>query len=366
MPKPVRIVWLAALAGPLVFSPAPSRAQVPAADSHPAAKAENLYRVLIDKQDPFGTDAKRPPGNDNVFMVTALLDPADEALGATIEPVGDELRAQLGLPEGQGLLVASLAGEGPAAQAGLQPNDVLVELADKPLGKKDDLTQQLKSAGEGPVPLKLIRAGKPVTLRIRPVYRVTLGPAGEEKTEYYIGVAVSAPSDALRAHLGIERGLVATEVVKDSPAEKAGVKVHDVLVEIDGKPLDRTETLVQQVQAARDKAMELKLLRAGKERTLQVTPAPRKVQAQPARHREALRLWSLGQQAHPQWYRNQPGQPLLDPQGRLGAARSLLNQVGADPVGKRLDDLDRELKALRKAVDDLRDALKSSPARGRD
>src|SRR5262249_14852196 len=161
-----------------------------------------------------------------------------------------------------GLLVASLAGEGPAAQAGLQPNDVLVELADKPLGKKDDLTQQLKSAGEGPVPLKLIRAGKPVTLRIRPVYPVTLSPAREEKTEYYIGVSVSAPSDALRAHLGIERGLVATEVVKDSPAEKAGVKVHDVLVEINGKPLDRTETLVQQVQAARDKAMELKLLRA--------------------------------------------------------------------------------------------------------
>jgi hypothetical protein len=319
----------------------------------------------------------QPAINLDGQFVFEVRDPSDETLGATLEPVGDSLRAQLGLPNGQGLVVASLVGDGPAAQAGLKEKDILLALSERPLGKVDDLTLQLKEAGEKDVPLQLLRAGKPMTLRVRPVYRVTLGAAGQEKTDYFIGVSVDPPDDTLRAHLDLkeDQGLVANEVVADSPAAKAGVKPHDILLELGGKPLTNAEVLVAQVQAAKDQPAPLKLLRAGKPLTLQVTPERRTVQA---RTPHTYRLWSLGQQAHPGMFRTYGGIGTgrnFGAQGGMGRNPYLLNQPWhqvpqpeadeSQRLGRRIDDLDKDLKALRKAVEELRDAVKASGDRGR-
>src|SRR5262249_13389194 len=108
------------------------------------------------------------------YLVTTFRDPADETLGATLEPVADLLRAQLELPPDRGLMVAAVTGDGPAARAGLEQNDILLTLADKPLAKADDLSEHLKAAGKSPLTLKLLRKGKPVVLSVRPVFQVTL------------------------------------------------------------------------------------------------------------------------------------------------------------------------------------------------
>jgi hypothetical protein len=127
------------------------------------------------------------------------------------------------------------------------------------------------------------------------------------------------------------------------------VKVHDILLELDGKPLDSPETLVAQVQAAANKATPLKLLRAGKPLTVSITPELRTVET-PNPHM-ALRFWTVDEyhQPHsnvrwydPHWKGNVPGTP------------------GDDPVDKRLDHLDQELKALRQSIDELREAIKAS------
>jgi serine protease Do len=293
-------------------------------------------------------------------LLAVFHDPADAALGATLEPVSDALRAQLGIPGGQGLVVVSLAGDGPAAEAGLKQNDILLNLADKPLASTDDLPKQLKAAGEAPVSLRLVRSGKPVTVQVRPVYRVTLGPVGEKKSDYYIGVSVAHPDDALRAHVELPAGvgLVANEVVSNSPAEKVGVKIHDILLELDGKPLDSPETLVAQVQAARNNATPLKLLRAGKPLTLSITPELRPVE--PAPYHEAMRFWSVNQPFHPHAGLNPAGHPWGTLRGNLWY------KANEDPADKRLDRLDQELKALRQAIDELRDSFKADRAKGRD
>ena len=51
---------------------------------------------------------------------------------------------------------------------------------------------------------------------------------------YRIGVTLSEADDTLRSHLKLaaSEGLVVTEVVNDSPAAKMGVKLHDVLTEV--------------------------------------------------------------------------------------------------------------------------------------
>src|SRR5262245_49317730 len=54
------------------------------------------------------------------WTIARLWDSADDLLGATLQPVGDTLRAQLDIPAGQGLVVEGLRGDGASAQVGLQ------------------------------------------------------------------------------------------------------------------------------------------------------------------------------------------------------------------------------------------------------
>jgi S1-C subfamily serine protease len=48
--------------------------------------------------------------------------------------------------------------------------------------------------------------------------------------------------------------VIVTEVISRSPAEKAGVKKDDILLDLNCHPVENPETLTRLVQAARDQA----------------------------------------------------------------------------------------------------------------
>jgi C-terminal processing protease CtpA/Prc len=181
------------------------------------------------------------------------------------------------------------------------------------------------------------------------MYQVSLAPAVEPHPTYYIGVSVSAPDDALRAHLQIPagQGLLATEIIADSPAARAGVRVHDVLLSLNGKTIDSTENFIKAVQETEGKASTLVVLRAGEQTSIAVTPQVRKDDAQ--RYHEAVRLWTIGQQAHPNLYQNT----------NQNMSNWYRTPYRVDLETKRLADIESELKSLRKSVEELKDALKA-------
>jgi serine protease Do len=343
---------LVALLGMIFIGAYPTRAQ----------EATTLKAVIQAVPDQAQTVLQANPEVDWLF---ALRDTADDMLGANLQPVGDALRAQIDIPSGQGLVVEGLRGDGACAQAGLQQNDILLSLADKPLGTVGDLIKQLKAAGESPVPLHILRAGKPVTIQVRPIYRVTLGPVGEQKTEHYIGISVVGPNDATRAQLGLPEGvgMVVNEVEKGSPAEKAGVKKYDIVLELDGKPIDSPESLKRQVQAAQKPPANLHILRAGKPMTISILAATRKVEAGPNpeagyrmlllnRAEGDLARLALGTtlQSGPVDF-NQSVQKSLVQNGHL---------VDANDLRQRLDHLEKELTAVRTALDKINETLKAN------
>ena len=92
----------------------------------------------------------------------------------------------------------------------------------------------------------------------------------------YLGVAtqpVSLPP-AIRGKVGTgqEAGLMLVSVEADGPAEKSGLLIGDILVTIDGKPLNTAEDLLAQLSSGRAGQMaNFKLVRAGEVRDLQVT-----------------------------------------------------------------------------------------------
>jgi hypothetical protein len=151
-------------------------------------------------------------------------------LGVAIEEASEALGAQLGLAPGVGLLVTYVAPDSPAAKAGLEKNDVLVELEGQALVHPAQLRKLVQVRKEGDtVELTFYRAGKKQTASATLVkappglglledgealkgdlYALThqfrTPPAGEAYHE-----AMKAYRDSL-GHLKIDQGKVQEEV----------------------------------------------------------------------------------------------------------------------------------------------------------
>jgi|GEM_PF-6653182 len=204
--------------------------------------------------------------------------PGNSLLGATLNPVEDSVRAQLNIPAGQGLVVSTVSEGGACATVGLKSFDIIVSLADKPIGKSEDLSKALLELGTKTGTLKVLRAGKKVDIAVKPVPLVTMGVPANEPSDYFIGVSIDAVDEVLRKALQLAdgKGVCITEVIADSPAEKAGFKKYDLITQIDGKPVDNADHLRATVQKAKARALKIGLIREGKAQSITVTPVVRK------------------------------------------------------------------------------------------
>ena len=100
----------------------------------------------------------------------------------------------------------------------------------------------------------------------------------------WIGVSCEPVPDALRAHVDLKegQGLMVTKVMPGSPAEKAGLAVHDILLKVNGDPLKSRESLIQAVSDAGEQGVQLEWLHKGETRTQAVRPVKRPEQLAPA------------------------------------------------------------------------------------
>lgn len=111
-------------------------------------------------------------------------------LGGAI-PAEHPLRAQLDLPEHQGLLVANVMPDGPAAKAGLKKNDILLKANNNDLHEMKDLVELVMSEGakKGQITLEVLRHNKRETIYLKPEER----PANAQMPEGVIGGLEGGP-----------------------------------------------------------------------------------------------------------------------------------------------------------------------------
>jgi hypothetical protein len=288
----------------------------------------------------------------------------DRGSSATMAPADEALRAQLKLPKDQGLIVTMVAPGSPEAAAGIEANDVLLQLEKDrgpsiALGKPEDLNG-LKGAGDGPMTLVLLRRGQQVKLKVQPRITVNLGPVRPEPPSYWIGVSVGTIEPALRAQLQVPegQGLIVINVVKVSPAATAGIQANDILLKLDGEDLTDQTRLIQIVQAKEKKTVPLEFLRAGKRQTVEITPQPRTMtwdEPKPAVFDFAYPgAINAGQgqvnSPHGTWFFDYDASrgPLTIHQPSQKEARD-----GDPTTTRRLDELSAQIKELRQAIDAL-------------
>jgi membrane-associated protease RseP (regulator of RpoE activity) len=108
----------------------------------------------------------------------------------------------------------------------------------------------------------------------------------QEAPHYWIGLLGGLITDdhPLRAHLDLpaDQGLLVADVVPNSPASKAGVKKHDILLKANDTPLKAMSDLVELVTTEGEKKgqISLEVFRRGERETIYVTPDQRPADAQ--------------------------------------------------------------------------------------
>lgn len=93
-------------------------------------------------------------------------------LASQTVPIETRLRRALGITQRSGVLVSEAAPGGPAAQAGLQPGDVVIGFAGAPVASVDDLHRLLTGERAGtPVPVEIVRRARREILEVTPEER---------------------------------------------------------------------------------------------------------------------------------------------------------------------------------------------------
>lgn len=94
--------------------------------------------------------------------------PSRRSLGIAVVPpqVAHRLRAAVGLPERDGLLVREVDADGPAAGAGIREGDLIVAAGGRAMGGVDDLHDVLDQWDESAIDLSIVRGSDELTVTI--------------------------------------------------------------------------------------------------------------------------------------------------------------------------------------------------------
>ena len=125
--------------------------------------------IVTDKNGRVTIDGAEPPASpdqpDNAPPPDASQDQGGW-LGVHTVPLHDALRDQLDIPQDKGILIEFVAANGPAAKAGLQPNDIILSLNNKPVSDVADFKARLKSLPKGTsISMDCLRKGKTLPIK---------------------------------------------------------------------------------------------------------------------------------------------------------------------------------------------------------
>jgi serine protease Do len=196
-------------------------------------------------------------------------------LGVRIQTVSDDIAENLGLSEVAGALVAGVTPGGPAAEAAIEPGDVILEfdgkkidrmrnlpriVAETPIGKKVQVVIWRKgeqrtlevALGELPEDEQLAELGQPQT-----------PPETTSAKVAELGITVQPINDELRQQYQLAQasnGVVITEVVPDSAAAAENLRPGDVITEVNQEEVKTPAEVVAKVGKVKQEGKKSVLL----------------------------------------------------------------------------------------------------------
>jgi serine protease Do len=246
-----------------------------------------------------------------VLTAPVLAAPTQKAwLGVTTQELSDELRDALDI-KNDGVLVNRVLTGSPAEKAGLRKGDVIISFNDRSVDSPPALADAVQTAGVGAsVNLRVVRRGSIQNLSARLASRpdslddedrdgsVRVWRNGREihpddmdfhgleglrhldglgtmpRMMVYgrgrLGIRTTSLNSDLTSYFGGTngKGALVLEVLKDTPAEKAGIKAGDVITRVDNQDVEDSDDLVRALRDEEGK-VTIALVRKGVKRTVE-------------------------------------------------------------------------------------------------
>jgi len=173
-------------------------------------------------------------------------------LGVVIQNVNQGLADSFGLPQPEGALVSTIEKGGAAAQAGIEPGDVILKLNGQPT-----------SATELPASIAMMNPGSTVNLEVwrnhaTRTVAVKLGAMEDKRTASAsthtggggkLGLAVRPLTSQEKAQANTQHGVLVEKAA--GPAAQAGLQPGDVVLAANGAPVTSVEDLRNAVEKSK-------------------------------------------------------------------------------------------------------------------
>jgi serine protease Do len=199
-------------------------------------------------------------------------------IGARIQPVTDEIAEAIGLDKGRGAMIAVIDPASPAAQAKLQPGDVILAYEGKPIDRSRQLPRLVADTPpETPIKLTVWRDGKEQEVELKVTAanpnRPVPPPPEPEKPKPppsidALGLKLVKLTPELRKQFSLPeaaKGVVISEVAQSSQAATQGLRPGDLLVAFGHDTVASLEELQQKIGAAKKSGHKNVLVRVERE-----------------------------------------------------------------------------------------------------
>ncbi|WP_111657632.1 DegQ family serine endoprotease [Isoalcanivorax indicus] len=182
-------------------------------------------------------------------------------LGVSIQDLGPELAEAFDVKETRGVVITQVLEDSAAAEAGLQPGDIVTAVDGRPVVRAADLRNRvgLSPVGEH-IRLDILRDGS--AMSVLAIIRETGGISadGEALSRYLKGARMRDLRDGERDHAS--NGVLVEEVERNTAAWRAGLRSGDVIINANRRDIATLDELRQAVPD-RDAALLLRVNRAG-------------------------------------------------------------------------------------------------------
>ena len=161
-------------------------------------------------------------------------------LGVIIQPITAELQEQFNLKTKTGALISDVVDDGPADEAGIKRGDIVVSFDGAEIQDSYDLRNRVGQAPVGKkVKIELVRRGKTRTVTLN----ISAFPQDDDTPEEadILGAEVATITRDLQNELKLKQrsGVVITDISPDSPAQRAGLRKGDIILEVANQSIYR-------------------------------------------------------------------------------------------------------------------------------
>lgn len=168
-------------------------------------------------------------------------------IGVGVRDLTSELAERLGIPHTRGVVVERVEPDSPAQAAGLQADDIIIRVDNRPTGNVNAFRTEVGITEPGStLELVLLRSGQErrisVTIGEPARLSVAVGSTGDAAAVFGARFRDVRPSDNIPTGV---KGAIVDQVQDGSLAARRGLQPGDLVVELDGRPVTSVSDLAE-------------------------------------------------------------------------------------------------------------------------